>query len=54
MKWMAKASVHVEAMNHHPKWTNVYNTVTVELCTHDEGNIVTEKDWTLARLIDSI
>lgn len=54
IQWMVKASVHVEAMNHHPKWTNVYNTVTVELCTHDEGNIVTEKDWTLARLIDSI
>ena len=54
MNWMAKASVHVEAMNHHPKWTNVYNTVTVELCTHDEGNIITEKDRQLALRLDSI
>jgi 4a-hydroxytetrahydrobiopterin dehydratase len=52
--WMVKASVHIEQLNHHPKWTNVYNTVTVELSTHDEGNIVTEKDRKLAQLLDSI
>jgi 4a-hydroxytetrahydrobiopterin dehydratase len=51
---MVKASVHIESLNHHPKWTNVYNTVIVELSTHDEGNTVTEKDWILARLLDSI
>jgi 4a-hydroxytetrahydrobiopterin dehydratase len=54
MNWMVKASVHIESLNHHPKWTNVYNTVIVELSTHDEGNTVTEKDWILARLLDSI
>jgi 4a-hydroxytetrahydrobiopterin dehydratase len=54
IQWMVKASVHIEQMNHHPKWSNVYNTVTVELSTHDEGNIVTEKDQQLAKLLDSI
>jgi 4a-hydroxytetrahydrobiopterin dehydratase len=54
IQWMVKASVHIESLNHHPKWTNVYNTVIVELSTHDEGNTVTEKDWILARLLDSI
>jgi 4a-hydroxytetrahydrobiopterin dehydratase len=51
---MVKARVHIEQLNHHPKWTNIYNTVTVELSTHDEGNIVTEKDRKLAQLLDSI
>jgi 4a-hydroxytetrahydrobiopterin dehydratase len=51
---MVKASVHIAALNHHPKWTNMYNTVTVELSTHDEGNIVTEKDRQLAQRLDSI
>jgi len=54
IEWMVKARVHIEQLNHHPKWTNVYNTVTVELSTHDEGNIVTEKDRKLAQLLDSI
>lgn len=54
IQWMVKASVHIEQMNHHPKWSNVYNTVTVELSTHDKGNIVTEKDQQLAKLLDSI
>ena len=52
--WIVKARVHIEQLNHHPKWTNLYNTVTVELSTHDEGNIVTEKDRKLAQLLDSI
>lgn len=54
MHWMQKASIEIEKLNHHPKWTNVYNTVEVQLSTHDEGNIVTEKDRNLARILDAI
>jgi 4a-hydroxytetrahydrobiopterin dehydratase len=54
IQWMSKASVGIDKMDHHPEWTNVYNRVTVKLCTHDAGNTVTEKDWELARLLDSI
>lgn len=43
-----------EKMNHHPNWSNVYNRVTVELSTHDAGNIVTEKDRKLAEAIDGL
>jgi 4a-hydroxytetrahydrobiopterin dehydratase len=41
-------------MNHHPNWSNVYNKVTIDLTTHDAGNIVTEKDRKLAEAIDKI
>ena len=54
MHWMHKASAEVEILNHHPKWTNMYNTVEVQLSTHDAGNTVTDKDRALADLLDSI
>ena len=54
MAWMIKASYPIEKMNHHPEWSNVYNRVTVSLCTHDAGNIVTDKDRKLAEILDAI
>jgi 4a-hydroxytetrahydrobiopterin dehydratase len=50
--WMVKASFEIEKINHHPEWTNVYNKVYVSLTTHDDGNIVTEKDKKLAEILD--
>ncbi len=43
-----------EKMNHHPRWTNVYNTVEIWLYTHDAGNVVTDKDRELAVKIDGV
>ncbi len=43
-----------EKADHHPKWTNVWNTVEIWLSTHDAGNTVTEKDRTLAQQIDAL
>ena len=54
MAWMIKASYTIEKLEHHPEWTNVYNTIHVVLKTHSEGNIVTEKDRELAALLDKI
>jgi 4a-hydroxytetrahydrobiopterin dehydratase len=34
-------------MNHHPEWFNVYNTVRVDLTTHDAGGI-SAPDFSLA------
>ncbi len=42
--FMTKVAMISEKMDHHPKWTNVYNTVEVWLSTHDAGNVVTEQD----------
>ncbi len=52
--FMTRVALVAEKMDHHPLWTNVYNTVIFELSTHDAGDIVTEKDWLLARAIDKL
>ncbi len=46
--FMTSCALAAEAMNHHPEWFNVYNTVKVWLTTHDAGGI-THKDLELAR-----
>lgn len=52
--FMTAVAFHAEKQNHHPNWSNVYNTVIIELNTHDAGNIVTEKDRVLAKAIDIV
>ena len=52
--FMTRVALEAEKMDHHPKWTNVYNEVEVWLSTHDAGDIVTEKDQNLAKKIDII
>ena len=52
--FMTRVAFEAEKMDHHPLWTNVYNTVEVWLSTHDAGNIVTEKDRKLAEKIDKL
>lgn len=52
--FMTEVAFHAEKHNHHPDWSNVYNTVNIHLNTHDAGNIVTDKDRALASIIDNI
>lgn len=52
--FMTRVAIEAEKMNHHPRWSNVWNTVEIWLNTHDAGNIVTEKDEMLARNIDAL
>ena len=52
--FMTKVAMHAELMNHHPEWSNVWNTVKIKLNTHDAGNIVTEKDRNLAQKIEEL
>lgn len=51
---MTRVAIAAEKANHHPYWSNVWNTVEIWLSTHDAGNVVTEKDHALAREIDAI
>ncbi len=51
---MARVALLAEQQNHHPNWSNVYNTVTINLSTHDAGNVVTEKDRKLAEAISEL
>ena len=52
--FMTRVALEAEKMDHHPLWTNVYNRVEIWLSTHDAGDIVTEKDKTLAKKIDAL
>ena len=52
--FMTEVAFHAERLNHHPNWSNVWNTVDIQLNTHDAGNIVTEKDHELAAAIDVV
>lgn len=52
--FMTKVAIVAEKMNHHPTWTNTWNTVSFELSTHDAGNKVTDKDRKLAQAIDKL
>ena len=51
LSFMNKVGVRCEEMDHHPKWTNVYNKLDIELFTHDKDGL-TIKDFDLAVFMD--
>jgi 4a-hydroxytetrahydrobiopterin dehydratase len=52
--FMTSVAMLAEKADHHPTWTNTWNTVEVWLSTHDAGNKVTNKDRELAKQIDAV
>lgn len=52
--FMTRVALVAEKMDHHPEWSNVYNTVTIALNTHSAGGKVTAKDHALAAAIDAL
>ena len=50
---MSQAAILAEKMNHHPEWSNVYNTVEINLVTH-HSNGITQLDFNLAKDIENI
>lgn len=52
--FMTRVALIAEKMNHHPTWTNTWNTVAFELSTHDAGDKVTDFDQKLAAAIDKL
>jgi len=52
--FMTEVALHAEKHNHHPSWTNAWNTVEITLTTQEAGNVVTNKDRELARIIEEI
>lgn len=51
--FMSRAALWCEKLNHHPEWSNTYNTVEVTLTTHDTGGL-SDKDATLAEKMDAL
>jgi 4a-hydroxytetrahydrobiopterin dehydratase len=50
---MTRIAFEAERLQHHPDWSNVYNTLNISLSTHDAGG-VTEKDFEMAKAIEDI
>ena len=50
---MTAVAIEAEKMDHHPEWSNVYNSVSINLNTHD-ANGITLLDFDLAHTIDRI
>lgn len=51
--FMTQAAIVAEKMNHHPEWSNVYNTVNVTLTTHDAEGL-SQLDVELASAMDKM
>ena len=51
--FMTGAALVAQRMDHHPEWFNVWNTVRVDLATHDAGGITT-LDVELARTMEEL
>jgi 4a-hydroxytetrahydrobiopterin dehydratase len=51
--FMSKIALLAEKADHHPDWSNIYNTVCIRLNTHSYGGL-TQKDIDLAIEIDKL
>ncbi len=49
--FMTQVAIIAEKKNHHPEWSNVYNTVDIRLTTHDLGGI-SDYDLEMAEIIN--
>ncbi len=48
--FMCEIAIEAEKLDHHPEWSNVWNTVAITLTTHDAGGL-TSRDVSLASAI---
>ena len=51
--FMTGAALVAQSMDHHPEWFNVWNSVRVDLATHDAGGI-TALDVKLAHSMEAL
>ena len=51
--FMTSIAEMAEAVDHHPDWSNSYNTVAIALTSHDKG-CVTQRDSSLAEQINTL
>jgi 4a-hydroxytetrahydrobiopterin dehydratase len=51
--FMTRVALLAEKMDHHPDWSNVWNSVQIELSTHDVGGL-SDRDVALAQAINHL
>lgn len=49
--FMSKVAIRAEKIDHHPEWSNVYNTVEIYLTTHEVSGL-SARDLALADAIN--
>lgn len=52
--FMTRVAELAEAADHHPTWTNSWNTVEIWLISHSAGDTITDADRALAADIDRV
>ena len=52
--FMTKVAELAEEQDHHPDWSNSWNVVEINLCSHDKGRTVTARDHQLAAAINEL
>jgi 4a-hydroxytetrahydrobiopterin dehydratase len=51
--FMTRVALAAEKADHHPDWSNSWNTVTIDLVSHDAGGL-TARDVALAEAITAL
>ena len=51
--FMGKVAVYADVVDHHPEWSNVYNTVEIALTTHDADGL-SIRDVEMAKAINAL
>ena len=52
-EFMTKLSATINKLDHHPDWSNSYNTVRISLSSHSAGGI-TDLDFKLAKAAEQL
>ncbi|MFI5421032.1 MAG: 4a-hydroxytetrahydrobiopterin dehydratase [Nitrososphaerales archaeon] len=53
ISYMVRVSLEISKMDHHPEWFNVYNTVKIDLVTHELDGI-SGYDFILAKKLETL
>ena len=51
--FMTRVALAAEKADHHPDWSNSWNTVTIDLVSHDAGGL-TARDVALAEAVNAL
>lgn len=54
VEFVKAIAVIAERQLHHPQMVIDYLQITIRMTTHDQGNVITNKDYTLSKRIDMI
>jgi len=52
--FMTEVAAVAQQLNHYPEWSDSYKKVSVRLCIHAAGHIITKRDYELAAGISAI